>query len=356
MNKSDLNPLNSLERETSGADTWRKYRYQYNWALYEMIQDHEEGKEYVIFMEYHEDVVFGNSLDLINVKFSFNQIKTSTKKYTPYSICKREKDKLSVLGKLINSCDKKRYSHLIDEIVIVSTGGFGFNSKNEVGFSPKASFSELEEKQFTEIQEKIKDELSLSDLPTNLYFVVPVLPENNFQDMVIGGISRLASKLYPNSRFDSNEIYRVLMDELGRKGEITEQFVSWDKALEYKGLTSRTVNSVIAQHTQVKDEVAVQTELIRLCDELGHDSISRRDLIKAFKRYRSRVLYNQDVLLLMIREHCSNLIKRCISEGKNLSEIVSIGMQENIEKFPSFFILEIDAEAAILYQFINDES
>ena len=284
MDQSDVNPLNSPVRETSGSDTWRKYRYQYNWALYEMIQNHDKEKEYVIFMEYHEDVVFADSLEVINVKFSFNQVKTTAGKYTPYSICKRADGKLSVLGKLIDSCHKKNYSEQIGEIVIVSRGGFSFKTRAENNAHSKTSFLDLEDEQFAQIEESIRKELSLSSLPSNLYFLVPVLPENGFQDMVIGGISRLASKLYPSSKFNSNEIYRVLMDELGRKGEITEQFTKWHDAVENKGLTSSTVNAVIAQHTQVKDEATIQIQLIRLCDELGHDAISRRSVVRAFNR------------------------------------------------------------------------
>ena len=87
MNENQENPLNTPQRETSGADTWRKYRYQYNWALYEMIRNHDKGKGYVIFMEYHEDVVFADGLDLVDLSFSFNQVKTEARRYTPYSIC-----------------------------------------------------------------------------------------------------------------------------------------------------------------------------------------------------------------------------------------------------------------------------
>ena len=355
MDQSDVNPLNSPERETSGSDTWRKYRYQYNWALYEMIQNHDKEKEYVIFMEYHEDVVFADSFELNNVMFSFNQVKTTAGKYTPYSICKREDNKLSVLGKLLDSCHKKNYSEQIGEIVIVSRGGFNFTTKKENGAHTKKSFLDIEDKQFAQIEESIKKELSLSSLPSNLYFLVPILPEHGFQDMVIGGISSLASKLYPSSKFNSNEIYRVLMDELGRKGEITEQFTNWSDALEYKGLTSSTVNAVITQHTQVKDEVKIQTELIRLCDELGHDAISRRSLIKAFNHYRTQVLYNQDLILLRIKEFCSSLLSRHINDGKNLSFIVTSGVKEIRDEFPNSFTTDIEAEAAILYQFMKDE-
>jgi len=45
------NPLaQASQREKSGSDTYRKYNYQYHWALCRIIEEHDQGSEYALFM------------------------------------------------------------------------------------------------------------------------------------------------------------------------------------------------------------------------------------------------------------------------------------------------------------------
>ncbi len=69
------NPLALKQREKKGAETFAKYDYQYHWALCRLLDQHQNKSEYAIFVEYHEDVVLADSLDIAKAKFEFNQIK-----------------------------------------------------------------------------------------------------------------------------------------------------------------------------------------------------------------------------------------------------------------------------------------
>ena len=79
---ANSNPLYTPQREKAGAQTFGKYMYQYHWALYRIFKEHEVGKEYAVFIELHEDIVLADSLEVAQVKFEFNQVKTTTGKYT----------------------------------------------------------------------------------------------------------------------------------------------------------------------------------------------------------------------------------------------------------------------------------
>lgn len=76
MSKTNKNPLYSSQREKSGANTYLKYQYQYNWGLSRVISEHESLNDYAVFIELHEDVVVSDSLDASKARFSFNQVKT----------------------------------------------------------------------------------------------------------------------------------------------------------------------------------------------------------------------------------------------------------------------------------------
>ncbi len=78
------NPLFDSQREKSGAKTFDKYSYQYHWALYKVISEHDKKSEYAVFIELHEDVVVCDSLDSEKANFEFNQIKTNSARFTPY--------------------------------------------------------------------------------------------------------------------------------------------------------------------------------------------------------------------------------------------------------------------------------
>src|SRR5680860_1269923 len=90
MNKAK-NPLYTEQREKSGAKTFMKYLYQYNWALFQIIQNHGNRKDYAVFVELHEDVVTTDSLDVNNARFIFNQVKTDGKKFTELNLTKPKK-------------------------------------------------------------------------------------------------------------------------------------------------------------------------------------------------------------------------------------------------------------------------
>lgn len=60
MDVNNLNQANPLglepKREKSGSDTFRKYNYQYHWAFCRILDEHEAGNEFALFIEEHEDV------------------------------------------------------------------------------------------------------------------------------------------------------------------------------------------------------------------------------------------------------------------------------------------------------------
>lgn len=101
---TETNPLAVAQPNTKGAETFSKYSYQYHWALCRLLDSHADDSEYAIFVEYHEDVVFADSLDSEKAKFEFSQIKCKdASAYTILSLTKPVKNGNSVLGKLLLS-------------------------------------------------------------------------------------------------------------------------------------------------------------------------------------------------------------------------------------------------------------
>lgn len=350
MSKSK-NPLFVGQREKSGPTTFMKYLYQYNWALFQIIQNHQNTNDYAVFVELHEDVVTTNSLDVNKARFIFNQVKTDGKKFTDYNLSTPKKGS-SYLGKLLDSCLKKKYGSLIDEINFVAVNGFTLNLKDPSLQKEKICITDLEKKSFEEVEKKIKLELSTTGIPHNIYFITPQLSEVNQQQAVIAEISKLMNSLFPSSYFNPISVYRTLADELTDKGINTFDYEDWDEALKKKALTSTTVSNVINTFCNPINDAESIAEINQICVDLGLNPVERKIMKRSVNRYKinrtgrsdSRLLKFGDELQLLITKY----ITQCDGDLEKLIELVSDNLSS---KNKDYLKSDDDLKGAIIYEF-----
>lgn len=249
------NKLNKSQRETAGAATFLKYDYQYHWALYKAISLTKESAEYVVFVEMHEDVVIGDSLDGNAVKFDFNQVKTEKNKYTAKKLVERPKnnkgeEKLSILAKLLSNQSRFEHSQdVIKQYSIVASNGFNLKLKDGPMNYETIDFADLVDLDAEILSNAIKKELEIESLPSNLRFITSsYLPEKGFRDFMIGFIATVMEDVFETSH-GARGVYRALIDELHKKGQKVLDFKHWEDLVETKGVTSVTVENVIKQFT-----------------------------------------------------------------------------------------------------------
>jgi hypothetical protein len=346
------NPLFDIQRENAGSVTFSKYAYQYHWALYRVMQEHAVGNEYAVFMEMHEDVVLSNSLDETKAQFEFNQVKTNKGKFNAKTLIKL-KSGSSILGKLLSSSKGKTFSNDISSLNLVSVNGFALPLKKTGLTLNKIAITDLHSSTIKELTEAIKLELSIDPLPANLHFLIPDLPDNKFQDLIIAEISKLITALFSNPYYDSVEIYRVLYDDITRKGMITYDIKKWNDFLSSKALTSNTVTQVINQFTNVKDEAAIRTKFNTIISELGLNVIKAKSLEKCFNRYRQNRLGNRSTLQIDTTKEITSLITQVIEQGtEELNQLLLQVENELPKKIKDQFTNKNESDAAIIYEFI----
>lgn len=246
-------PLAVKQRETKGAETFGKYDYQFHWALCRLLDQHQGNPEYAIFVEQHEDVVLADSLDAEKAKFEFNQIKCKGgDPFTIVSLTSVPKGKKnSILGKLIASGADKPFKAAISTINLVATNGFHKEiAANDLGLEV-ITRSDMSEAALASFLEKMKTEIGIDAVPENLRFIIPQLPSMGHQDFVVGKIATLVEALFPQSPCKPKDIYRLLIDELHRKGQVQYDFTQWDDLLKRKALTSETVQAVVVKNTSI---------------------------------------------------------------------------------------------------------
>lgn len=354
------NPLYVAQREKAGPETFKKYLYQYNWALYRVFEEHEKDNEYIIFIELHEDVILSNSLNKDNALFEFNQIKTTSGKYTDIKLLKKKKMKKgegnSVLGKLIDSCSTKPYANKIESINLVSVNGFSLNLKKEGILLESTNISDIDEKIIDKLVFSINEELDISYFPINLNFIIPKLPEINFQENVIGKISLVINKLFPSSTTNSDDIYKLLINELQSKGTITFDYKNWDELLDKKGLSSNNVKEIINKFTQHKKKEEIYKKLHDVLSELDLKILEKKAWEKAFNRYYLEKLGNKTTKQFDIKKSIISVIQDNLDSSGDSIKILLDKCKENLDdNIKVYFNDEKELKSAIICELILEE-
>lgn len=347
------NPLLSPQREKAGSQTFSKYSYQYHWALQKAIVEHKNQMEYAIFVEYHEDVIFSNSLDKNKAKFEFNQIKTDKGAFSVKKLTKTKNNK-SIIGKLLDSTNQKPYSGIITEINLIAVNGFNFKLKDPKLNYEKVNISDVDKCDIKKISDQIQKEITNCKLPSNLNFVIPRLKEENHQKVLIGEISELIASLFPRSNYDSTHIYKLLIDELFRKGQDQFDYKNWDSAIQMKSLTSQKIIKTLNEYTSHKDDAVIESQFLDIANELGYKVIEKKEISRAFNRYKNRAYGSRSPQQLRIAQDIKASIERNFHSSNNeiaqLIDLVYIDISEdNRIKLGS----KKDAIGAIIYEFIT---
>ena len=346
------NLLFEPQREKAGSQTFSKYSYQYHWALCRVLKEHDGKKEYAVFVELHEDVVVSNSLNINNAEFEFSQVKTNQTKFTKDNIVKLKNDS-SVLGKLIGSTIQKRYTERIKDINLVASSGFTAKDFQEKGISlNKICMSDIPDKTINNLIDKISKELNINYFPINLYFITSDIPDIGFQEFTLGKITSLVSKLFPTSLTQAENIYRPLIDELYRKGMVTIDFKEWDEVLKNKALTSITVNKIIHQFTERKEDKLVYAQLVDILEELELKTMVKSKWNKSFKRYYLQRIANKTLVQMEIKDAIQSQLNNCNEEIQILIGLVKDNLSMSVIKN---FQDDIDIKTAIICEYILGE-
>lgn len=351
--KTDNNPLFEGQREKSGSSTFDKYSFQYHWALYRVISSHSDQHEYAVIIELHEDVVVSNSLDAHKAKFEFNQVKTNKSSFNTYQLVKNKKGGNSVLGKLINGVSGKSYVKKIETLNLVASNKFTLELAKENIELKVIRKEDLSSKQINELESELKKEIGISELPENLRFIISDISDIDYQTILIGTIAKLINSLFPGSYTNAESIYRLLIDELYRKGKVKYDFSKWDELLKNKALTSIQVSKVINEFTNIKDEAKIEIEFNKICSEMGFKSLQAKKLKRSFDRYKRQRISNTSTLQKDITQFFTKNIDKGISDGlTEMTELIERTFNSAPNKMKKQFTTKDEFSTALICEYI----
>ena len=358
---SGSNPLAAAQRETAGAQTFEKYEYQYHWALCRILGAHEAADDYVVFIELHEDVVLATSTNETVARFEFSQVKNvresgwTAKRITSVPKATAKKVTNSILGKMIQGVRAKPFVDKLNSLDLVATCGFNLPPKTEGLKLSIITIGDLHDDCLKDIQAAIDKELSTYPLPKSLRFVTPDLPATGFQDAAIGRISRLVDVIAPGAMCNASTIYRVLIDDLHRKGTVSFDFTDWNNLVKNKGTTHSEVAQVISSNTEKKGFEAFERDLDDILKDLELKSNKRIQVRRAFERYHHAVRLERSLIAIDNQQAVKEAVE-CNFEVFD-EQGVQPFMEQAIASLPEATkknLVDLEAtQAAIIYELLS---
>lgn len=355
------NPLATAQRETVGAQTFEKYEYQYHWALCRILGAHENSDDYVVFIELHEDVVLATSTDESVARFEFNQVKNvgatpwNQTKLTSVPKAAAKKVTNSILGKMLQGVRKKPFVDKLNSLDLVATCGFNLPPKTDGLKLSIISIGDLHDDCLKDIQAAIDKELGTYPIPKTLRFITPDLPAAGFQDVAIGRISKVVDVKAPGAKCNASTIYRVLIDDLHRKGTVAFDFTEWNNLVKNKGTTHSDVERVILSYTESKSIEVFLPDLEDILNDLELKSNKRIQVRRAFERYHYAVRLERTLIAIDNQQAVKDSVERNFEsfEEQGVKEF----MEQALASLPAttqknFVDLE-STQAAIIYELLS---
>lgn len=325
------NPLYEEQRENSGSTTLAKYHYQYHWALDRALDKLSEQEQYIVFMEAHEDVVFSDSHQ-DSTNFDFFQIKEISKIQTIKNLYQIKGDeKNSILGKLLLSIHDKSYQEKVRSLCLVVSNGFNFRNilKNNTSLEVY-SIHDFNEDTIQDLNTALQNEMLSSNVDiSKLQFHHSKLSTdyNSLQSQLIGKITKLMGKLYPNCYFKAEDAYRALLDDLLRKGVNIYDYQDWGDFVQNKGLKSDDILKVLNKNTHNSfDDVRIVFEDIS--NDLGLEGIKKSIFRKSLQKIHSEIM-SLNLYTIDIYKYIYNIILD--SKRDNISDMFTIDFIDEIK-------------------------
>lgn len=238
-------------RERSGPRSANRFDYQLSWAFCLLLDLESRGEDYLLVLDYHDDVVVFDSQSL-PTRADFYQIKTDSQKHWTLArlLARAEGSQYSILGKLyahhINFGDQVR------SLNFVSNTQFSLRTRTHPkGILLESCFlSELCKAALTKVGNALKQEHSLVARPkcdVVTVFKTDSLSVKDHATHAEGRLSRHLKKTFGEKPYHVSHAFKALIDELRKRNNHEGQLRSVADLSKQKAIGRNEFASLIKQ-------------------------------------------------------------------------------------------------------------
>lgn len=344
---SSLDKLaSSKPKENAGASSSNRFEYQINWGLHRLLQLEKAHEDYVMILDYHDDIVVCNS-DKLDDYIDFYQIKTRTNSHWGIrQLCEVKssnlKDKESDNTNTQINSDKAKNEDNIEvanKLSIVAkllshtktfddTRNLYFVTNEHISFignKKYVDFSSLDERYKRSIKERINKQVEGLDDETynKLIFVQSQMPESGYRDAMTGEIVRFLKENW-HLATDADEVYINLTSWLRKQSNYEDLVENKEELLKFKSVTHKEFNDYLVGLTllrsfdKIEDRISEQLRDVASDKAKAELTFAKKDKIgKKLKQLQTDLLnYNNDELLRLIA-----LIRTTLNDNAILEDI-----------------------------------
>lgn len=334
-------------RENSGSRSSNRFDYQKDWAITKLIELHKSKEDYLLVMDYFDDVVvFDSSESPRNV--SFFQVKTRGSNWTINRMLERKRGKdgplLSIVGKMYE-CKMQFPSHTLS-LNFVTNAKFNVELKGKEKGADKETicFNDINDKELANIVKQIREEHLLDDDPEFLeitFYRKDNLSINDRETYVTGKLSRFLEELNPEGKFKISLVYKSLFDEVKRKNNYEGEIKDFESLAKHKGISKSYFSSIVSEFTK-DDKVEKAWQMIQM--QLNSEKVSMLEVMELSNAWDTYHLERMDLTNLRLQElknSVSKIVKKYGSETFELfytefvSPVYEIFKKENKEELYS---------------------
>lgn len=241
----------SLTKERGGRHGGKGHEFQRYWALCHLLQVDLEKDDYLLLLEFIEDIAVLNS-ELSPGQMELYQLKKkegNSTKWTKTTLAKPPKEGKSILAKLHDSKsiakDETAAIAFVSNVPVDLTLSSGDDPTGLSEFSASQIDSEL----LNEIKSSVAAELgcSVSDVDfDNLKFIRSSLAMDDLESHATGRVATFLATKFPDHSSRADVLCKVIYSEVKVKATSTEDATTFGDLKRIRGISKQQFSAMVA--------------------------------------------------------------------------------------------------------------
>lgn len=255
-------------KENAGSRSSNRFEYQINWGLNLLLKMEEANEDYIMILDYHDDIVVCNS-DSDSEYIDFYQIKTNiSNMWTLGGLVGDNKKKtesssnpdfgLSIIAKLISHVRQFEDSRKLYFVTNSRLAKSIYGASDE-----EISFDQLKQDAQNSIKEKVKKELDdIDDCAfERLVFIQNQMNVNEYEQTMLGKLAQFLKRKF-NIVTDVDVVYQNLIGQLRNKNNSENVVADKKTLLKNKAITHSEFKDYLTKLTLLKGFEKIRSEII----------------------------------------------------------------------------------------------
>lgn len=306
----------SLTKERGGRHGGKGHEFQRYWALCHLLKLDLEHDDYLILLEFIEDVAVLDaehapaSMELFQLK----KKEGKTLKWTKAALTKVPKDGKSILAKLFES--KGIIANGVRSIAFVSNAPMELKLANEEDSTARMEFfaEEIDDDLKSALRKSIAPELGCEEHRIdfdNLKFIRTALAMDDLESHSFGKVAAYLAEKFPDHGARADVLCRALYSEIKVKATATEDSGSFEELKKIRGISKTQFTGMLSLTLSRRpDGDIVNTALTNLAQE-NIAFIKRESIKKAARRFlvdkAGRGSESLDLLIRLVDDFTSRM-------------------------------------------------